>query len=98
MIHRPTIVVLDHGSATSQLVTRRLRELGVAFADGRFRWRDLPTTVPWAFRFLANTRLSKVEDISRAEHPALFWLISAMWTGFGVYYIYADLPWRLAGL
>jgi len=27
--HRPTIVVLDHGSATSQLVTRRLRELGV---------------------------------------------------------------------
>ncbi|MEM9473017.1 MAG: FAD-dependent oxidoreductase, partial [Pseudomonadota bacterium] len=30
------------------------------------RWRDLPTTVPWALRFLANTRLSKVEDISRA--------------------------------
>lgn len=31
-----------------------------------FRWRDLPTTIPWALRFLANTRLSKVEDISRA--------------------------------
>ncbi len=30
------------------------------------RWRDLPTTVPWALRFLANTRLPKVEDISRA--------------------------------
>lgn len=30
------------------------------------RWRDLPTTVPWALRFLANTRLSKVEHISRA--------------------------------
>lgn len=29
MIHRPTIVVLDHGSPYSQLVTRRLRELGV---------------------------------------------------------------------
>lgn len=29
MIHRPTIVVLDYGSPTSQLVTRRLRELGV---------------------------------------------------------------------
>ncbi len=39
-----------------------------------------------------------IEDISRAEHPALFWLISAMWTSFGVYYVYADLPWRLAAL
>jgi D-amino-acid dehydrogenase len=30
------------------------------------RWRDLLTTVPWALWFLANTRLSKVEEISRA--------------------------------
>lgn len=29
MSHRPTIVVVDHGSRTSQLVTRRLRTLGV---------------------------------------------------------------------
>lgn len=31
-IQRPTIVVLDHGSTSSQLVTRRLRELG-AFSE-----------------------------------------------------------------
>ena len=37
-------------------------------ADGpvSIRWRDLPTTIPWAMRFLANTRLEKVEKISEA--------------------------------
>ncbi len=30
------------------------------------RWRDLPTTLPWALKFLANTRLAKVEKISEA--------------------------------
>ena len=30
------------------------------------RWRDLPTTIPWAVRFLSNTRVAKVEEISRA--------------------------------
>ncbi|WP_337660018.1 NAD(P)/FAD-dependent oxidoreductase [Anderseniella sp. Alg231-50] len=37
-------------------------------ADGpvSIRWRDLLTTIPWALRFLANTRASKVEEISRA--------------------------------
>jgi len=30
------------------------------------RWRDLATTIPWSMRFLANTRLAKVEQISEA--------------------------------
>lgn len=52
----------------------------------------------WAVLGIRSGSAFLIEDISRREHPALFWLISAMWTGFGAYYIYADLPWRLATL
>lgn len=31
-----------------------------------FRWRDLPTTLPWTWQFLSNTRVSRVRAISAA--------------------------------
>ena len=54
--------------------------------------------VYWGILGIRSGSAFVIEDISRAEHPALFWLINAMWTGFGVYYIYADLPLHLANL
>lgn len=36
-----------------------------------FRWRDLPTTLPWALKFLANTRRARVEKIADAMEELL---------------------------
>lgn len=54
--------------------------------------------VYWGIGGIRSGAAFVVEDISRAENPALFWLISAMWIGFGVFYVYGDLSVRLAQL
>ena len=36
-----------------------------------------------------------VERISKAHNPALFWSITGMWAGFGLWTLYTDLAWRL---
>ena len=37
-----------------------------------------------------------VEPIQRTANPVMFWLITAMWGGFGIWAVYWDLSWRLA--
>ncbi len=36
-----------------------------------------------------------IEPISRGRNPVLYWSITAMWAGFGLWTLYADLVWRL---
>ena len=52
----------------------------------------------WGIGGIRSGAAFLVEDISRAESPILFWLISAMWIGFGVFYVYGDLSVRLTQL
>ncbi len=49
----------------------------------------------WSVQGLQLGHVFLIEDITRDEHAVLFWLISAMWAGFGLWYVYADLVWRL---
>ena len=56
---------------------------------------------PWGLLFLywvaAGLRSGEaflVEPIFRGRNPILFWSITAMWTGFGLWTLYADLVWR----
>ncbi|MEO1159402.1 MAG: FAD-dependent oxidoreductase [Pseudomonadota bacterium] len=62
--------VISPWSCVPQCMPGTLRQIPgwLLRADGpvSIRWRDLPTTIPWALRFLANTRAAKVEEISRA--------------------------------
>ncbi len=50
----------------------------------------------WGLGGIRSGATFVVEDVLRAENPALFWLISAMWVGFGAFYVYGDLSLRLA--
>ena len=47
--------------------------------------------VYWGLRSLFSGEVYLVESIERDKNPILFWIISAMWIGFGIMYIIADL-------
>lgn len=49
----------------------------------------------WALPALRSGQVYLVEPIERARDPILFWMITAMWAGFGIWAIVADLSWRL---
>jgi hypothetical protein len=49
----------------------------------------------WAYTSLQGGEAFLIETIGRAQNPGLFWLIIAMWAVFGLWYVLADLPWRL---
>ncbi|MEM7221586.1 MAG: hypothetical protein AAF495_01315 [Pseudomonadota bacterium] len=51
----------------------------------------------WALPAIRSGEAFLVEPIERASNPVLFWAITAMWAGFGVWTLVADLQWRLAG-
>ena len=50
----------------------------------------------WAIPGLRGGQAYLIEPVERSRNPALFWIITAMWAGFGVWTIVADLHWRLA--
>ena len=50
----------------------------------------------WAATSIQGGQAFIVENIGRRQNPVLFWLITAMWGGFGAWYVWADLTWRLA--
>jgi hypothetical protein len=50
----------------------------------------------WAIGGLLTGDAFVVQSIERESNPILFWLITAMWGGFGVWYVYSDIAWRLA--
>lgn len=50
----------------------------------------------WAVTSIQGGQAFIVENISRRQNPVLFWLITVMWGGFGAWYVWADLSWRLA--
>lgn len=50
----------------------------------------------WALPGLRSGEAYLVEPIKRSRHPILFWTITAMWAGFGLWTIAVDLSWRLA--
>lgn len=50
----------------------------------------------WAAISMQGGQAFIVETIERADNPILFWLIVTMWGGFGIWYVWADLSWRLA--
>lgn len=56
---------------------------------------------PWGLLFLywvaAGLRWGEaflIEPISRGRNPVLYWSITAMWAGFGLWTLYTDLVWR----
>lgn len=49
----------------------------------------------WSIQGLRTGEVFLIEDIQREDHPVLYWLITAMWAGFGIWYVYADLVWRV---
>ena len=50
----------------------------------------------WAWPALRSGEVYLVEPIRRAEDPLLFWAITALWAGLGVWAIVSDLSWRRA--
>ena len=50
----------------------------------------------WAVDGLLTGDAFVVQPVTRADEPVLFWLITAMWGGFGVWSVYSDLAWRIA--
>ena len=50
----------------------------------------------WALPGLWSGQVYLLEPIERLRNPILFWIITAMWAGFGLWTIVADLGWRLA--
>ncbi len=52
--------------------------------------------VYWAVPAVLSGEAFLVEPIMRSDHPILFWIITAMWLGFGIWTIVADLSLRLA--
>ena len=44
----------------------------------------------WGLRSLFSGDVYLVESIERDKNPILFWIITAMWIGFGILYIFAD--------
>jgi len=52
--------------------------------------------VYWAVPAVLSGEVFLVEPIMRSDQPILFWIITAMWLGFGVWTIVADLSARFA--
>ncbi len=52
--------------------------------------------VYWAVPAVLSGEVFLVEPIMRSDHPILFWIITAMWLGFGIWTIVADLSARFA--
>ena len=52
--------------------------------------------VYWAVPAVLSGEVFLVEPILRSDQPILFWIITAMWLGFGVWTIVADLSARFA--
>lgn len=52
--------------------------------------------VYWAVPAVLSGEAILVEPIARSSHPILFWMITAMWLGFGALTIVADLSARFA--
>ena len=50
----------------------------------------------WAWPALRYGQVYLVEPIERSGNPTLFWIITAMWAGFGLWAIVADLSPRLS--
>ncbi|MEM8731183.1 MAG: hypothetical protein AAGF79_14825 [Pseudomonadota bacterium] len=44
----------------------------------------------WGLGSLRTGHIFLLEDIDRADDPALYWIIFAMWIGSGATYIYYD--------
>lgn len=58
---------------------------------------------PWGLLFLYWVIVSLraheaflIERVTRIRNPILYWAITGMWGGFGLWTLYADLAWRLA--
>ena len=49
----------------------------------------------WAVPSVMTGEAFLVTPIARADSPVLFWMITVMWAGFGVWAVAADLAWRL---
>lgn len=45
----------------------------------------------WGVLAIRSGQAFLVEAIERIENPVLFWVLTAMWFGFGVLYILTDL-------
>ena len=45
----------------------------------------------WGITSTLSGEVFLIEPVNRRSHPVLFWLISAMWIGFGVLYGLADI-------
>ncbi len=52
--------------------------------------------VYWAVPAVLSGEVFLVEPIMRSDDPILFWIITAMWLGFGIWTIVADLSARFA--
>ena len=50
----------------------------------------------WVVAGLSQREAFLVERISKERNPILYWSITGMWAGFGLWTLYADLVWRLA--
>lgn len=52
--------------------------------------------VYWAVLAVLSGEVFLVEPIVRSSHPILFWVITVMWLGFGIWTVVADLSWRFS--
>lgn len=50
----------------------------------------------WAIWSLSSGEVFLVASIYRARNPFLFWMITSMWAGFGVWTVFSDLVWRVS--
>jgi hypothetical protein len=67
--------------------------LGIAtYMDWLWVWGLL--FLYWAVPNVFTGEAFLVEPIKRSSNPVLFWIITVMWAGFGVWTFVADLTWR----
>ncbi len=50
----------------------------------------------WAVGSIRIGEAFVVETVHREDNPVLFWIISAMWAGFGLWYVITDLALRIS--
>lgn len=49
----------------------------------------------WGAQSLQTGEAFLIEVLERERDPTLFWAVTAMWIGFGLWYVCGDLAWRL---